>query len=79
MRSMSKRLSLAALVTLAAIPLLADAPSARAADKPEANPALADPEPWRLGFTAYGWLTSISGSSAIVKNAGMTFSAATHL
>lgn len=63
MRSIPKRPWLAALVALAAIPLLADAPSARAADKPEANPALADPEPWRLGFTAYGWLTSISGSA----------------
>lgn len=64
MRTVSKRLSLAALLWLAVSLILAGVPVAHAADKPpDAGAAPADPDPWRIGFTAYGWLTNISGSA----------------
>ena len=63
MRAAAKLLSLAAAVWPAASLLLASVPAAQAADKPETGAALVDPEPWRIGFTAYAWLTNISGSA----------------
>ncbi len=73
MRLASIQAPLVALAGLAASFFCAMAPGARAADepstvaaatdKPQESAALADPEPWRIGFTAYAWLMNVSGNA----------------
>ncbi len=55
---------------LAACLLLLGASGVRAADTPPATPPAspaaaqpADPDPWRIGLTAYAWATNVSGSA----------------
>jgi hypothetical protein len=70
----SIRVLLAAVMALSASLLVATAPAARAddaarsvaatPDKPQEDAALADPDPWRIGLTAYAWAINISGSVA---------------
>lgn len=63
MNAEAKLVSFAAVIGLAAALLPVGVPAVRAADTPTESAASADPEPWRIGLTAYGWLTNISGSA----------------